>query len=149
MKIHWLTTFACRLVLVLTMGLAGQVLAQEAAEDSSTQAADTTAAVKAEPAKVSEAPVSEAPEVKARAKTVRRGQVDRLELDTTSITGNSELPTVLYIVPWQAANPGDLDGRPVNSLLEEVLAPVDRDVFLRQVDYFGQLYGDGQSTVAP
>jgi hypothetical protein len=80
---------------------------------------------------------------------VRRGQVDRLDLGTTSITGNSELPKVLYIVPWQPANPGDLDGRPVNSLLDEVLAPVDRDVFLRQVNYFGQLYGNGQTAAAP
>jgi hypothetical protein len=66
-------------------------------------------------------------------------QIDSLELGSTVIKGNAELPKVLYIVPWQSAGAGDLDGRPMNSLLDQVLAPVDRDVFLRQVDYFEQL----------
>jgi hypothetical protein len=75
----------------------------------------------------------------------RDGQVmDRLELGRTEITGNQELPKVLYIVPWQNPDPGDLLDRPINSLLDEVLAPVDRDEFLRQVDYYGDLYGDKQ-----
>ncbi len=73
----------------------------------------------------------------------RDGQVmDRLELGRTEITGNQELPKVLYIVPWQNPDPGDLLDRPINSLLDEVLAPIDRDEFLRQVDYYGDLYGD-------
>jgi hypothetical protein len=61
---------------------------------------------------------------------------DRLELDTTVVTGNRELPKVLYIVPWKKANLGDLPGQPFNSLLDEVLTPVDRDVFRREVTYF-------------
>jgi hypothetical protein len=73
----------------------------------------------------------------------RDGQVmDRLELGRTEITGNQELPKVLYIVPWQNPDPGDLLDRPINSLLDDVLAPIDRDEFLRQVDYYGDLYGD-------
>ena len=68
--------------------------------------------------------------------------MDRMELGHTEITGNQELPKVLYIVPWQKANPGDLLGRPVNTLLDEVLAPVDREEFVREVDYYGDLYGD-------
>ena len=73
----------------------------------------------------------------------RDGQVmDRLELGRTEITGNQELPKVLYIVPWQNPDPGDLLDRPVNSLLDEVLAPIDRDEFLRQVDYYRDLYED-------
>ena len=67
------------------------------------------------------------------------GQVDQLELRSSIIKGNAELPKVLYIVPWQSAGAGDLDGRPMNSLLDQVLAPVDRDVFLRHVGYFEQL----------
>ncbi len=66
-------------------------------------------------------------------------QLDNLELGSTVIKGNAELPKVLYIVPWQSAGVGELDGRPMNSLLDQVLAPVDRDVFLRHVDYFEQL----------
>jgi hypothetical protein len=64
---------------------------------------------------------------------------DRLDLESTQITGNRELPKVLYIVPWRSAQMGDLVGRPVNSLLDEVLEPVDRDVFRRQNRYFEAL----------
>jgi hypothetical protein len=67
--------------------------------------------------------------------------LDQLDLDRTEITGNQELPKVLYIVPWQKSDPGDLMGRPVNSLLDEVLAPLDREEFIRQVDYYSDLYG--------
>jgi hypothetical protein len=67
---------------------------------------------------------------------------DRIQLDTTQITGNRELPKVLYIVPWKRSDLGDLVGRPVNSLLDEVLAPVDRDVFNRQNRYYDALRPD-------
>ena len=70
------------------------------------------------------------------------GVMDEMTLGRTEITGNQELPKVLYIVPWQKAQPGELTGRPVNTLLDEVLAPLDRDEFTRQVDYYGDLYGD-------
>ena len=68
--------------------------------------------------------------------------MDRLELGRTEITGNQELPKVLYIVPWQKSDPGDLMGKPVNTLLDEVLAPLDREEFIRQVDYYDDLYGE-------
>lgn len=68
--------------------------------------------------------------------------MDRLELDTTQITGNRELPKVLYIVPWKQSDLGDLMGRPANSLLDEVLAPVDRDVFRRENRYYDALRPD-------
>ena len=67
--------------------------------------------------------------------------MDRMELGRTEITGNQELPKVLYIVPWQKSDPGELTGKPVNSLLDEVLAPLDREEFIRQVDYYDDLYG--------
>ena len=57
-------------------------------------------------------------------------------LDGSTIVGNRELPKALNIVPWKAAEIGDLAGRPMNSLLDEVLAPVDRDVFLRELEYY-------------
>jgi len=63
---------------------------------------------------------------------------DRADIDRTQIIGNRELPKVLYIVPWKKPLPGDLSGRPVASVLDEVLAPVDRDVFRRQVQYDAQ-----------
>lgn len=60
---------------------------------------------------------------------------DRADIDRTQIIGNRELPKVLYIVPWKKPLPGDFSGRPVASVLDEALAPVDRDVFRRQVHY--------------
>lgn len=69
-------------------------------------------------------------------------QADELLLERTEITGNRELPKVLYIVPWRKPDPGELLGKPVNTLLDEVLAPLDREEFIRQVDYYSDLYGD-------
>ena len=64
---------------------------------------------------------------------------DRADIDRTQIIGNRELPKVLYIVPWKKPIPGEMSGRPVASVLDEALAPVDRDVFRRQVQYDAQL----------
>jgi len=66
--------------------------------------------------------------------------MDEIDLGRTEITGNQELPTVMYIIPWQKSDPGELLGRPVNSLLDEVMAPIDRSEFMRQVDYYGDLH---------
>jgi hypothetical protein len=65
--------------------------------------------------------------------------MDHLELDPTAITGNRELPKVMVIVPWKKADLGELTGRPANSLLNEVLEPVDREVFRRELRYFEAL----------
>ena len=65
---------------------------------------------------------------------------DRLELDAALIRGNQELPKVLYIVPWKDPSLTEPAGRPLNSLVDEALAPVDREVFRRQMRYFDQLY---------
>ncbi len=58
----------------------------------------------------------------------------RLELDTSKVTGNRELPRVMAIVPWKKAPPGELPGRPLQSLLDEALTPADRLVMRRQAD---------------
>jgi hypothetical protein len=89
-----------------------------------------------------------APAPRAPAKSAARGgstraSADRIDLDNTQITGNRELPKVLYIVPWKRPELGDLIGRPLNSLLDEVLAPVDRDVFRRENRYFNALQTGG------
>lgn len=64
---------------------------------------------------------------------------DRADLEGTQILGSRELPKVLYIVPWKQPLPTELVGRPASSLLDEVLAPIDRDVFERQVRYHSLL----------
>jgi len=75
-----------------------------------------------------------------RRRQVNNGVMDEIDLGRTEITGNQELPKVLYIVPWKKSDPGNLKARPVNSLLDEVLAPIDRSEFIRQVDYYDELY---------
>ncbi len=74
----------------------------------------------------------------------RKGKnaADRVDLDTTTVTGNRELPKVMYVVPWKRSDIGDLIGRPANSLLDEVLAPVDRNVFRREIQYYQALKPD-------
>lgn len=67
---------------------------------------------------------------------------DRLELDATQITGNKELPKVMYVVPWRRPDLGEFAGKPPNSLLDALLQPVDRDVFRRQNRYFAALQPD-------
>lgn len=109
--------FPSSLVLVLA-------LAAPAAQSQDAEPVETPAAEAAEPAvRAAHGPAT----------------MDHLELDPTSITGNRELPKVMVIVPWKRADLGDLTGRPANSLLNEVLAPVDREVFRRELRYFEAL----------
>jgi len=61
---------------------------------------------------------------------------EAMDLEGATITGSSELPKALHIVPWKATLPDELVGRPMHSLVDEVLAPVDRDVFMRELDYY-------------
>jgi hypothetical protein len=90
-------------------------------------------------------PAADSREAKNGANSGKKGDgkaEDHLQLDTTQITGNQELPKVLYIVPWKRSDLGDLLGRPANSLLDEVLEPVDRDVFKRENRYYDALKPD-------
>jgi hypothetical protein len=74
---------------------------------------------------------------------------DRADIDRTQIIGNRELPKVLYIVPWKKPLPGDLSGKPLVSVLDEALAPIDRDVFRRQVNYDAQTQARSPAAAAP
>lgn len=107
---------------------------------SAAAAASPATAPPATPTVAPPAPGANRPARPATAATAARpvtGRAqDRVDLDATQITGNRELPRVLYIVPWKRSDLGDLAGKPVNSLLDEVLAPVDRDVFRRETRYF-------------
>ena len=110
--------------------------------DSMEPGVNTSAPANAPTPATNAAPVSKPAAAKPAAanKPAAKGNAkDRLDLDASQITGNRELPKVLYIVPWRSAELGDLVGRPVNSLLDEVLEPVDRDVFRRQNRYYEAL----------
>ena len=73
---------------------------------------------------------------------------DRADMDRTQIIGNRELPKVLYIVPWKKPIPGEVSGKPLESVLDEALAPVDRDVFRRQVRYDQQMQVQARAPAA-
>jgi hypothetical protein len=77
------------------------------------------------------------------------GKSDRLELGTATVTGDREQPKVMYIVPWKRSDIGDLAGKPMNSLVDEILAPVDRDVFKREVVYYGAVQAEMSQPAAP
>lgn len=64
---------------------------------------------------------------------------ERLDMEGTKIRGNQELPQVLYIVPWQEAEVPNLSQPPLQSLIDEALTPVDREVFQRKVRYYDAL----------
>jgi len=65
---------------------------------------------------------------------------DKLNMDGTAIIGNQELPKVLYIVPWKKSEVPDMSQPPLESLIDEALQPIDREVFQRQVNYYHALH---------
>ena len=148
---HQVTVFGPRFMLAMLLA-AFATFAQEAddldglepAVDTSAQlepAVDTSAASAGAGEEIEPA-VSSAALATDVTREERSGYVmDSIDLGRTEITGNSELPTVLYIVPWQKSDPGDMQGKPVNTLLDEVLAPLDREEFIREVNYYRDLNG--------
>ena len=56
------------------------------------------------------------------------------ELAGMSIVGNDDAPKSLVLVPWKTSDLGDsLD---VSRVLGDGPHPVDRDVFMRELDYY-------------
>jgi hypothetical protein len=56
------------------------------------------------------------------------------ELSGMSIVGNDEAPKSLYIVPWKSSEIGVESS--LNRMANEGDVPVDRDVFMRQLDFY-------------
>jgi len=76
-------------------------------------------------ATAAESPEKDAPKPKAGDK----------ELSGMSIVGNDDAPKALVIVPWKSSAMGSaLD---VSRALDDGREPVDRDVFVRELDYYG------------
>ena len=61
---------------------------------------------------------------------------ERLELDGMAVIGNRELPKALFIVPWKDPEHALAPDRPINTLLDEALQPVDPEVFQRKLQYY-------------
>ena len=56
------------------------------------------------------------------------------ELSGMSIVGNDEAPKSLYIVPWKSSELGQETS--MNMMLNERDVPVDREVFMRQLEFY-------------
>ncbi len=134
---------------LLLLGLAAGAQENEASADKEQAAAPAPPDIEATDAEQAERDALEpgVPSVVLAQDAGRRptgggAVMDEMQLSRTQITGNQELPKVMYIVPWKKSDPGDLMGQPVNTLLDEVLAPLDREEFLRRVEYYDDLYGE-------
>ena len=57
------------------------------------------------------------------------------ELSGISIIGNKEAPKSLYIVPWQNSEVGVATSLS-SGLLDDSMRPVDKEVFLRELDFY-------------
>lgn len=67
--------------------------------------------------------------------------VEVKELSGISIIGNKEAPKSLYIVPWQNSEVGVATS--LNSgLLDNSMRPVDKDVFLRELNFYELSHGN-------
>ena len=132
-------------VALLALSVASQADEIEPAVVTSSSAAAPAAPANAPPASLP-APAARSPgKAGAAAKPPagrKTGAHDAIVLDPTQITGNRELPKVMYVVPWKRPDLGDFAGRPAKSLVDEALAPVDRDVFRRQNRYFAALQAE-------
>jgi hypothetical protein len=65
--------------------------------------------------------------------TEKKSTTDAKELSGMSIIGNDEAPKSLYIVPWKSSRLGVQTT--LDSMLNENDAPVDREVFRRQIEF--------------
>ncbi len=62
------------------------------------------------------------------------------ELSGISIIGNKEAPKSLYIVPWQNSEVGVATSLS-SGLLDDSMRPLDKEVFLRELDFYGLSHG--------
>lgn len=53
-----------------------------------------------------------------------------------TVYGQRELPKVMYIVPWKKTKSADIDMPMTESLVADVLDPIDPEVFRRQIKYY-------------
>lgn len=70
----------------------------------------------------------------AHAESKKKGE-DVKDLSGISIVGNKEAPKSLYIVPWKNSEI-DLETSLNSGLLDEGMKPVDKEVFMRELDFY-------------
>jgi hypothetical protein len=62
-------------------------------------------------------------------------QDEAKELQGISIIGNKEAPKSLYIVPWKNSEVAVRTSL-TSGLLDETMKPVDKEVFMRELDFY-------------
>jgi hypothetical protein len=70
---------------------------------------------------------------------------ERLQMQGTEITGNKELPNVLYIVPWKSTERFDISSSPIVSIMEQKLTPIDRASFKRTIHYHDAIFATAKT----
>jgi len=68
-------------------------------------------------------------------KSGKKRDTEIKELSGISIIGNTEAPKSLYIVPWKNSEVG-VETSLTSGLLDESMKPVDKEVFMRELDYY-------------
>lgn len=117
-----------------------------ASQPAAVPAGERVASQATRPSRARQSPSKRTPDaVRSSAPAAKSDGV--LDLGATDITGNKELPKVMVIVPWKDSLGAGGVVKPTDSLLDEVLQPVDRGVFQRRIRYYGQLESTGP--VAP
>ena len=103
-----LTTLCLSMLLAVLPAFADEPVTETEAEAKETEAAEAAPA-KADPG----APVT---------------------MSGMSILGNEETPKALVIVPWKSSELGDDPG--LADALDDRARPVDKEVFMRELDYY-------------
>jgi len=70
----------------------------------------------------------------------KKKQTEVKELSGISIIGNKEAPKSLYIVPWKNSEVGVRTSL-ISGLLDETMKPVDKDVFMRELEFYELSHG--------
>jgi hypothetical protein len=74
------------------------------------------------------------PKAEAKSNSGEKAKAEDKQMSGISILGNQEAPKSLVIVPWKSSEIGA--GVGLANSLNDRAAPVDRDVFARQLRYY-------------
>jgi hypothetical protein len=61
----------------------------------------------------------------------------------STVSGNQEQPRVMYILPWQQPGEAEFDYRLRGGIADELFVPVDRDEFVRGLEYQAMIEAAG------
>jgi hypothetical protein len=64
--------------------------------------------------------------------------VERIDLESTFV-GDKEQPSVSYFIPWKPPEGPSKLYRPIKSISGNALDPVDRDVLVRNIQFYNEL----------